>query len=70
MDGDADCRVGALPLLAMTVKGCQAENCGHSEGVSPWESVSFLASPSRRGGSADPGEGPLFFFIYSPFFIL
>ena len=49
-----DCRVGAMPLLAMTVKGCRVINSGHSEGASPWESASFLASPPRGGGSADP----------------
>ena len=46
-----DCRVGAMPLLAMTVGG----GC----------------CPPRGGGWPNgPGEGPLFFFIYSLFFIL
>ena len=37
---------GARPLLAMTVEIDQEKNIGHSEGVSPWESVSpFLCHP-------------------------
>ena len=30
----------------------------------------WKALPVGEGGPLGPGEGPLFFFIYSPFFIL
>ena len=36
------------PLLAMTVEICQAINIGHSEGVSPWESVFFHIEGSEE----------------------
>ena len=62
MVGVTDCRVGDKPLLAMTVEMRRVGNIGHSEGVSPWESVLFF-SPGRRGkeGRTDcrVGDKPL-----------
>ena len=50
--GDADCHVGARPLLAMTVEICQAKNIGHSEGPAETPNgVSALLDFRRRRGS-------------------
>ena len=45
--GDADCRVGALPLLAMTVGGCRVTKIGHDQG--PAETPNGGCGLPRRG---------------------
>ena len=64
--GTTDCHVGALPLLAMTVEGCQVEKIGHSEGEAETPNgVSALLNFRRRRGSdllagLDPWESAPF----------